>query len=290
MYQAILRAGVLVALAAPPGRAGDPEVYRVGIARSAFRDVAGALLPFAGRPLQDLVKVQTGLDGQVTLDSEWAAVVRDLDDGKLHLGVLQGHEYAWAREKYPDLRPLVCSMNRTKEVLAFLIVRHDSEAVRLSEVKGRRLVLATRLKDHARMFLEKQQAVERGGRGFPSVAKVDTVHEAIQQVAAGDADLTVADHAAWKSFQKLHPGSSRNLKVLGKAEEFPPAVFVYKKGGINEAALKQLRDGFLTAHQTAKGARLLGLIRVEKFDVVPAGYEEAVAACLKAYPAPPSEK
>jgi ABC-type phosphate/phosphonate transport system substrate-binding protein len=288
MKQAILAATVVVALAAAPAHAGDKEVYRVGIARSAFRDVPRHLLPFAGQPFQDLVKVQADLEGRVTLDSEWAAVVRDLNDGKMHLGVLQGHEYAWAREKVPDLRPLVCSLNRTREVLAFLIVRHDSEAS-LAELKGRRVVLATRLKDHARMFLEKRQAEERGGRGFHAVAPVDTVHEAIEKVLDGEADLTVADHAPWNSFQKLHPGRSKNLKVLTKSEEFPPAVLVYKKDGIDEAALTKLREGFLTAHKTAKGARLMGLIRVEKFDVVPE-YEEMVKKCLKAYPAPPSEK
>ncbi len=288
MRQATLAVTVAAALAAAPGRADDGEVYRVGIARSAFRDVPRHLLPFAGQPFQDLVKVQTGLDGRVTLDSEWAAVVRDLDAGKLHVGVLQGHEYAWAREKFPDLRPLVCSINRTKEVLAFLIVRHDAGAS-LAELKGRRVVLATRLKDHARMFLEKRQAAEKGD-GFRSLPAVDTVHEAIRQVTGGEADLTVAGHAAWVSFQKLHPGSARNLKVLARSEEFPPAILVYKKGGISEAALTKLRDGLLTAHKTAKGARLMGLIRVEKFDVVPAGYEASVQACLKAYPAPPSEE
>jgi ABC-type phosphate/phosphonate transport system substrate-binding protein len=290
MKQAILAATGWAVLAAAPGHAGDNEVYRVGIAKSAFRDVPGALLPFAGQPFQDLVKVQTGLDGRVTLDSEWPAVVRDLDDGKLHIGVLQGHEYAWARAKYPDLRPLACSINRTKEVLAFLLVRHDAEATGRADPKGRRVVLATRLKDHARMFLEKRQAEEKGGGGSRPAATVDTVHEAIQKVLGGEADLTVADHAAWASFQKLHPGSSRSLKVLGTSEAFPPAVLVYKPGGLDGAALGRLRDGFLTAHQTAKGSRLLGLLRVEKFDAVPAGYEEAVRACLKAYPAPPAEK
>jgi ABC-type phosphate/phosphonate transport system substrate-binding protein len=288
MKQTTLAATVVITLAAAACHADDNEVYRVGIARSAFRDVPRHLLPFAGQPFQDLVKVQAGLDGRGTLDSEWPEVVRDLNDGKLHLGVLQGHEYAWAREKFPDLQPLVCSINRTKEVLAFLLVRHDSEAS-LAELKGRRLVLATTLKDHARMFLEKRQAEEKGGNGFRSVAKVDTVHEAIEKVLDGEADLTVADHAPWNSFQKLHPGRSKNLKVLAKSEEFPPAVLVYKKDGIDEAARTKLREGFLTAHKTAKGARLMGLIRVEKFDVVP-GYEEMVKKCLKAYPAPPSEK
>jgi ABC-type phosphate/phosphonate transport system substrate-binding protein len=290
MKQAIRAATVLVGLAVVSGHAGDKEVCRVGIAKSAFRDVPKDLLWFAGQPLEDLVKAHTGLDVRVTLDSEWPAVVRDLNNGNLQLAVLQGHEYAWAKEKCPDLQPLVCSVYRPKEVLAYLLVRHDCKAASLAELKGRQLVLAATLKDHARLFLEKRQAEEMSGTGFRAVAKVDTVHEAIQKVIDGEADLTVVDHAAWNYFQQLYPGPSQNLKVLGKSEQFPPTVLVYKKGGVDEGALNKVRAGLLNAHETTRGARLMGLIRIEKFDVIPDSYEETVRTCLKAYPTPPTEK
>jgi ABC-type phosphate/phosphonate transport system substrate-binding protein len=290
MKQYIFAAAMIIALDPLAGRAGEKDVYRIGIAKSVVRDVPHDLLSFAGDPFQELMKLQTGLNGEVRLDNEWPAIVRNLNDGELDLGVLQGHEFAWAKQKYPDLQPLVCSVERPKPVMAYLLVRHNCKAATLSDLKDSKLVLATTLKDYARLFLDKRQAEEMGGVGFRSIATVDTVHEAIQKVISGEDDLTVTDHAAWNYFQKLYPGASKNLIVMAKSEEFPPTVIVYKKGGVDETALKKMRDGLVTAHETAKGARMMGLVRIEKFVAVPDGFEETISACLKAYPTPPAEK
>jgi ABC-type phosphate/phosphonate transport system substrate-binding protein len=205
MKKVIIAVAVVIALDPSTGKAEDNQVCRIGIAKSAVREVPQDLLPFAGDSLQELMKIRTGLNGKVTLDHEWTALVRNLNEGKLDFAVLQGHEYAWAKQKYPDLQPLVCSIERPKEVMAYLLARHDYKAATLADLKGSKLVLATTLKDHARLFLDKTQAVEMGGESFRSIAKVDTVHEAIHKVIAEEYDLTVSDHAAWNYFQKLYP-------------------------------------------------------------------------------------
>jgi len=46
----------------------------------------------------------------------------------------------------------------------------------------------------------------------------------------------------------------------------------------------------LTAHEVSKAAKLLNLIKVERFDLVPGTYDESLKACLKAYPLPPLDK
>jgi ABC-type phosphate/phosphonate transport system substrate-binding protein len=109
-------------------------------------------------------------------------------------------------------------------------------------------------------------------------------------VIEGDADVTVADQAAWNYFQKLYPGASENLRVLSKSEIFPPTVIAFKSGSLDDAVIKKVREGLLTAHETSKVAKLLNLIKVEKFDEVPAGYQESLKACLKAYPTPAGDK
>ncbi|HEX3146620.1 MAG TPA: PhnD/SsuA/transferrin family substrate-binding protein [Gemmataceae bacterium] len=290
MKQLILVAALIVTLNPWAAPAGEKEVYRIGIAKGVVRDVPQGLLSIAGDPFRELMKIQTGLNGAVTFDHEWPALARNLNDGKLELGVLQGHEFGWARQKYPDLQALVCSIARPKPLIAYLLVRHDCNAGDLADLKDGKLVMATALTDHARLFLAKRQAEEMGGSVFRSTATVDTVHEAIQKVIAEEGDLTVTDHAAWSYFQKLYPGASKNLKVLAKSEEFPPTVLVYKKGSLDEIALKKLRDGLVTSHETAKVARMMGLVRIEKFVAVPDGFEETIAACLKSYPAPRTQK
>ena len=276
----------LVLLLNAAGRAGDKDVYHIGIPRSAFRDVPPAFLSFAGMPFKDLMKSQTGLDGEVVMDADALNIARMLESGKLQLGVFLGHEFAWARDKHPTLEPIVCTVPRPKEIQAFLLVRWDNKAENLGDLKGSRLALATTSRDHAKMFLDKRKAAEMTGGDFSATTKTSTVHDAIQKLIDEEADVTVADLAAWNYFQKLYPGASQNLRVLSKSEVFPPTVIAFKKGSLDDAAVKKVRDGLLSAHETSKAAKLLNLIRVEKFDLVPAGYDELLKACLKTYPAP----
>jgi len=272
------------------GLAGDKEVYRIGIPKSAFRDVPPSLLSFAGMPFKDLMKSQTGLDGDVVLDPDAMNIAEQMDAGKLQLGVFLGHEFAWARDKHPTLEPIVCTVPRPKEVQAFLLVRYDNKAQSLGDLKGCKLALATTTRDHARLFLDKKRSAEMTGGTFCSTEKAPTVHDAINKVIEGDADVTVADQAAWNYYQKLYPGASENLRVLAKSEVFPPTVIAFKKGSLDDGVIKKVRDGLLTAHETSKVAKLLNLIKVEKFDAVPAGYDESLKECLKAYPAPSGDK
>jgi len=278
---------ILVPLIAP---AGEPTLIKVGIPKSAFRDVPPALVSFVGEPFKALVKSQTGLDGDVVLDADARNIARQLDDGQLQLGVFLGHEFAWAKDKYPDLEPLVCTVPRPREVQAFLLVRGDCKANSLADLKGAKLALAKTSRDHARLFLERKKAEDMADGGFCSTEKADTVHDAIHRVIEGEADVTVADGAAWNYFQKLYPGASQNLKVLAKSGVFPPTVVAYKKGSLSEAKLQTVRTGLLTAHETSKGSKLLNLIKLDRFEELPTGYDDMLKTCRKAYPAPLADK
>lgn len=286
----LIFAASLVVLFPLTSHCGDPPNIKVGIPKSAFRDVPPALLSFAGEPFKALMKSQTGLDGEVVLDANAQNIARQIDSGSLQLGVFLGHEFAWAKDKYPALEPIVCIVPRPREVQAFLLVRWDCKATTLAEMKGTKLVVAKTSRDHARLFLERKKTEDMAEGGFCSTEKADTVHDAIHKVIEGDADVTVADGAAWNYFQKLYPGASQNLKVLAKSDVFPPTVVAYKKGSLSEATLQTIRTGLLTAHDASKGAKLMNLIKLERFEELPSGYDEMLKACRKAYPTPVTDK
>jgi ABC-type phosphate/phosphonate transport system substrate-binding protein len=286
MNRLLFSAALVVAIAPAAGRADDKEVYRIGVPKGLFRDVPQELKALAGQPFQDLMKEITGLDGEMVRHENAMAVAKAIDEGKLKFGVLRGFELAWVREKYPDLQPLVCSVDRPKEIQAVILVKHDCSAGHLGELKSAKIALATMLKDHARLFLERQRAERMNGDKFTGTEKTDTVHEAIQKVIDGEAELTVADHASWNYFQKLYPGASKNLKELARSEEFPPTVLVFKKGAIDDATLQNMRDGFLSAHKNRKAAQLMKLIKLERFDSIPDDFDAALKECLKVYPKP----
>lgn len=285
-----LFAAALVIFFAAGALAGDKDLYRTGIPKSAFRDLPPAMLSYAGQPFKELMKAQTGLQGEAVIENDALKVAGDIDAGKLQLGVFFGHEFAWAKQKYPELEPIVCAIMRPKNIQAFLLVHYDNKADSLSDLKGKKLVIATTSRDHARLFLERQRAADTGGGTFGSTEKVDTVHDAIHQVIDGNADVTVADSASWNYFQKIYPGRSQNIRVLAESESFPPSVLAYKKGTLDEATLKAIRDGLLSATDNPKAVRIMNLIRVDRFDDVPTDYNDALKACLKAYPTPLPEK
>lgn len=287
----IFFAAALTALLLPAlSCADDTEVVRIGIPRSVFRDVPPALLSFAGAPFKDLMKAQTGLPGEVANEPDSMSVADKLDSGKLQLGVFLGHEFAWAQQKYPKLEAIVCAVPRPKEVQAFILVRHDCKATTLADLKGTKLAMATNSRDHSKLFFEKRRNDEMAGSTFCSTDKVTTVHDAIHKILDGESDVTVVDSAAWNYFQKLYPGASQNLKILSRSEVFPPTVIAYKKDALSDAKSKAIRDGLVTAHDNSRLVKLMNMIRIDRFDVVPAGYAEAVKACLKSYPVPLSDK
>lgn len=283
-------AASLVVLAPLASYGGDAAVVKVGIPKSAFRDVPPALLSLAGEPFRALMKSQTGFDGEVILDADALNIARQLNDGRLQLGVFLGHEFAWAKDKYPALEPLVCTVPRPRAVQAFLLVRWDCKAMSLADLKGTKLALAKTSRDHARLFLERKKTEDMADGGFCSTEKADTVHDAIYKVIEGEADVTVADGAAWNYFQKLYPGASQNLKVLAKSDVFPPTVVAYKKGSVSEATVQTIRTGLLTAHESSRSAKLMDLIRLDRFEELATGYDDMLKACRKAYPSPLAHK
>jgi len=283
----VARILVIAVLAFPAlARAEEKDIYKIGIPRSIFRDVPPALLAFAGQPVKELMKTQAGIEGDTVNAPDAMAVARDIDSGKLQLGVFFGHEFAWAKAKYPKLEAIVCTAPRPRELQAFLLVRWDCEAKSLADMRGTKLAIANKSRDHARMYLAKKQADELGSESFCAIDKCDTVHDAIEKVLAGEADVTVVDSAAWSYFQKVHPGRSKNLRELARSDVFPPTVIAFKSGLIDESVIKSLRDGLLTAHENAKAARLMNLIRIDRFEPIPENYADSLKACLKAYPAP----
>lgn len=268
------------------GLAEDKNVIRIGIPRSMFQEIPPGLVSFAGQPFKDLIKAQTGLNGEVLNETDSFVVARGLDTGKLQLGVFLGHEFAWAKQKFPALEPLVCAVPRTRDVQAILLVRHDCKAADLADLKGTKIVIATAMRDHARMFLESRRAVEMKGSGFDSIEKVETQHDAIHKVMDNEAEVTVVDSAAWFYFQKLYPGPCQNLRILSQSEAFPPNVIAFKKGSLDDTTIKAIRDGLSTAHENQKAKRIMTVIRLDRFDSPPKNYDEMLKACLKAYPKP----
>src|SRR4051794_21710629 len=98
---ALLAVAVGLAVSATPSRAETPDVLRVGLVDSIFRDVPKGFWPLLIQPFSTMLKTQANLKGEAVIPGDAHALGQQLNDGKVHFGVFHGIEFGWAREKYP---------------------------------------------------------------------------------------------------------------------------------------------------------------------------------------------
>ena len=117
---------------------------RIGLVNTLFRDTPESLVQLMTRPLKSLMESQTGMSGTLIPGGEACNLGRQLQDDKFQLAVFHGVEFGWARQKHPDLKPLMIAVNQQRHLYAFLIVRADSGLTNLSDLKGKPLSLPRR--------------------------------------------------------------------------------------------------------------------------------------------------
>lgn len=293
-FPAVVAAAVsVVTLGAPLGGAEEAVgagPYRVGVVSTLFRDVPDPMIPALLRPIRGLIESQTGLEGSLSPVKNWEHLAHQLDSGKLHMGLFHGFEFAWARQKFPRLTPLVVTVGEKGLSQVCILVRHDSDVKTLEELKGTTLAVPRRTREHCHVFLERHCT----GCGctpatfFQRTSRPFTVEDAMLSLVQGRVQAVLTDGASVEAYRENRPAGYAKLKVLSRSETFPPAVFVYRPGAVEEGALRRFRQGLLKAHESTESKEVMTFCKIARFDNVPEGYDKALEASLKSYPASPT--
>ena len=263
---------------------------RIGLVNSLFRDTPESLFKLMTRPLKSLMESQTGMNGTFDAGGECRCLGQKLQEDKFQLAVFHGVEFAWVRQKHPDLKPLVIAIRDGQPMYACVVVRCDSKAASLCDLEGKTLALSRQSREHCRLFLDRR--CEACGKCpqkfFAKVTSPTDAEDALDDVVDGVVDAALVDGATLERFQRVKADRFAKLKVAVKSEAFPPAVIAYKPGVLSEETLKKFRNGLITADQNPKGKQLLTMCRINCFQAVPSNYEEMLLSIIKAYP-PPAE-
>jgi ABC-type phosphate/phosphonate transport system substrate-binding protein len=230
---------------------------------------------------------QTGVSGQLVPSGDAESMGQELIAEKLHLGVFHGLEFAWARQKFPELQPLVIAVNQRPHLHALVLVRTDSPIKEFGDLKGKTLALPRQTREHCRHFVQRRSQDDGGPQQF--FARITTpanVEEALDDVVDQIVQATVVDGVSLECYQRRKPGRFAKLKIVQQSEVFPAAVVAYRPGALAEATLHRFRQGMLNANQTLLGRQLLTLWKLTGFQPVPADYEQILTEIVKAYPAP----
>ncbi len=281
---------------APTRPAAGEEVktttpMRVGLTGSLFRDMPEALVKTMARPFKSLMESQTGLCGELVTGVKPDELGPRLKDDKLQLAVYQGFEFAWAKEKMPELKPLMIAVNQQKDLHAFVVVRDDGPA-KLADLKGKSIAVPRRTREHCHLFLERHcEALGKPSKEFfGKVLSPFAAEEAVDAVVNGQVDAALADGCFLTWYEKNKPARYAKLRLVEKSEVFPAAVVAYYANALDEATLRRFRDGMLSAKDNPRGVELMTLCQMTSFEPVPEDYDKVCKEIARAYPPPEKKK
>lgn len=259
---------------------------RIALVPSLLRDSATPVAKPMVAAFGAMVQAQTGLDAEVLRGDEPPVLGRKIRDNEIQLGIFQGVEYAWAKEKHPELKPLMVIINQRPRRHGVLVVRTDSKAGGFVDLKGKPVAMPLYSRCHCELFLQRGTGGAEAKNYFANLARPENAEDALDDLIDGRSDGVVLDIVALESYQRRKPARAARLKIATKSEPFPPSVVAYRPGKIDDKRLNQFRDGMLRSNESALGRQLLLLWRMTAFQPVPDDLDTQLDEILKCYPAP----
>jgi ABC-type phosphate/phosphonate transport system substrate-binding protein len=240
------------------------------------------------RPFKSLMEEQTGVYGVLVNAGDQDELGPQIMDDKLQLGVFHGFEFAWARLKFPELRPLLIAVNQENYLRSLLIVREDNSAQSVADLKNKILTVPRLNREHCRLYLERRCTLPGVAteKHYAQIVSAGDIEEALDLVVDGKAAAAVVDQVEMEGYRKNKPGRSAKLKILVQSEPFPCATLAYNPAALPKSLVGRFREGMAAAKNTRKGQQMLQLCRITGFEAVPDDYEQMLVHIAKAYPPP----
>jgi ABC-type phosphate/phosphonate transport system substrate-binding protein len=265
-----------------------PAPLKIGLVNSLFRDVPAGMAQIVAPPFQRLMRDQTGLEGEVVFAGDAQDLGKQLNDKQVQLGVFYGFEFAWAQQRYPDLKPLVVAVAKQRTIKAYLVVRNDSTAVSLADLKGKAVSVPRRSREYTHLFLDRELAKMGTDQKdfFATVVHHPSIEDALDDILRDKVQAALVDAIALENYEQVKPGCYVRLKVLAQSESFPPGVVAYRDGALDTSTLSRFKDGMIAANQTVRGKELMALFKLAAFETVPSDLNQTLDNILKVYPPP----
>jgi ABC-type phosphate/phosphonate transport system substrate-binding protein len=229
---------------------------------------------------------QTGLNCDLASPTDAYDLAKKATNHEVELAVFQGFEFAWIRENYPDLKPLVIAVNKHRNRKAHLIIREVYTATSMADLKGKELAIPTRSRDHCRLFVERtcRELGSSSGEFFSKINERLNVEDALDRLAENELQAVVVDDVALECYRLRKPGRFELLKDLCQSEWFPDTIVAYRSGAFDKATLDRLRRGLKTSDQCSVGRQLLTLWMMTAFEDLPDGFDKMLGDINNAYP------
>jgi ABC-type phosphate/phosphonate transport system substrate-binding protein len=236
--------------------------------------------------LKSFIKEEAGMNNDITGQLRFDELAALLAKGQMHLGVFQGYEFAWAREKFANLKPLAVGVNGVRYSAAFVVTQRTSRVKDFADLQGKSLALPVGCHTYQRLYVDRQcEALGKTSTSyFSTMAAPANVEDCLDDVIDGKFDAAIVDQPALDGFKRRKPGRFNQLKQVARSQPFPPIVVVYYGDVLGAATLQKFKNSLLGAARKEKGELLLTLSHLTAFEPVPDDFGKVLAETLKAYP------
>ncbi len=269
----------------PPAK--ERTAVEIGMPKSLFQGMPEFIMRVGAGPFKKMMKDSTGIDGNVQFPPDAMTVAKEINAGRIQIGVMQGHEFAWATSIYPTLTPIAVAVP-LQPVQSFCLVKWDSKATNIGDLKNGKISLPPVHRDYSELFLAKMKSECMNGGSFAGQLNTADAADAIDQVGDGKSDCTVVDAPSLKWYQTVYPGRFQNVKILCQSEVFPNACIVVKKGELDDKTVQKFTKALIDAKDDSVGKPMLSTWKLKSFITVPAEYDAQIKTIEKAYPMPPT--
>ena len=278
----------IAGLAAEAGQ-GKIDVLRIGTSGTLSEEVSGAKEKSAMETLKRFIKDETGLENEILRQKDWRELTDKLSKGQVHLGVYQGYEFAWAQEKFPELKPLALAVNVELYPIVFVVVQKTNKAKNFAGLQGQTLSLPATGQRNLQLFVEHECRAngKEMEKYFSKITHPDNLEDAVDDVVDGIVNATVADKAALEAYKRRKPARFAKLKDVARSQPLPPVTVAYSAKFVDEPTLKRLQDGLTGASKKEQGETVLTLFRLTGFQTPPDDFGKVLTATRKTYPPPP---
>jgi ABC-type phosphate/phosphonate transport system substrate-binding protein len=242
--------------------------------------------------LRAFIKDETGLKNEIYRQKDWKELAEKMAKGRLHLGVFQGYEFAWAQAKHSDLKPLALAVNVYTYPVAYGVVRRESSAKDFAGLRGQSLCIPAIGQGFLRLDVDRKcQAQGKTTKTFFSkITEKDNVEDALDDLVDNVVQVVAVDRAGLEAYKQRKPGRFKQLKAVTHSQPFPPPVVAYYGSVLDRATRRRFHDGLLGASRKEKGQMMLTLFHTTGFEDPPKDFSEVLAKTRKAYPPPDSKK
>ena len=284
----VLVGGLLILSGASSPAQGEPPAIKIAVVDTLTRGLPITIVAIGMRPLKAYMEAETGMSGDIVLGGDALELGKKLDDDTVQLGVFHGHEFAWAKKKFPKLEPIVICLSTTPKVRAVQLVLQTNKAETYADLKGGSLAIPRENRAFCKLYAERR-CVAPGttlDTFFKRVTTPIDCEDALDSVGRGKIDSAIVESSLWEAYSKSKPAWAKYLRVLQESEVFPPGVIAFKQGKFTAKQADAFRNALLNAGSVQQGKDVMKTLRVSGFSVAPEKFGDILDASFKAYPPP----